>query len=112
MVSMDSLIVWLSGEPVAQFDRHQNGRLSLAYLESAFERYDLASPVLSVSLPPITDQRFPFSVDNEYFCMHLARNTGLGGISSNSIRSTSATHLERRGADAKGETLIAPAGRS
>ena len=34
-------------------------------------------PSTHILKPPITDQRFPFSVDNEYFCMRLASNTGL-----------------------------------
>ncbi|MGC9154813.1 MAG: HipA domain-containing protein [Ferrimicrobium sp.] len=34
-------------------------------------------PSTHILKPPIADQRFPFSVDNEYFCMRLASNVGL-----------------------------------
>lgn len=34
-------------------------------------------PSTHILKPPIADQRFPFSVDNEYFCMRLASNAGL-----------------------------------
>jgi serine/threonine-protein kinase HipA len=34
-------------------------------------------PSTHILKPPIADQRFPFSVDNEYFCMRLAAHAGL-----------------------------------
>ena len=37
----------------------------------------LGVPSTHILKPPITDQRFPFSVDNEYFCMRLAAHAGL-----------------------------------
>lgn len=40
VVSTEPLVVWYGGEPlVAQTERNRNGRLSLTYLNTAFERY-------------------------------------------------------------------------
>ena len=52
----DELAVWLYGERVATIDR-QRGRLGLRYTEAALSRYDLGSPLLSVSLP-VSGTRF------------------------------------------------------
>jgi serine/threonine-protein kinase HipA len=46
----DELAVWLYGERVAIVDR-KRGRPRLAYTEEALGRYDLGTPLLSLSLP-------------------------------------------------------------
>ncbi len=46
----DELAVWLYGERVATIDR-KRGRPRLAYTEQALSRYDLGTPLLSLSLP-------------------------------------------------------------
>jgi len=46
----DELAVWLYGERVATIDR-KRGRPRLAYTEETLGRYDLATPLLSLSLP-------------------------------------------------------------
>ena len=51
MVSADSLVIWLEGEPVARVERDLRGRLSLTYLDVTFDRFDLGTPVISLSFP-------------------------------------------------------------
>ncbi|HLG12745.1 MAG TPA: type II toxin-antitoxin system HipA family toxin [Dehalococcoidia bacterium] len=46
----DQLVIWLYGVQVAVITRHR-GRLRLEYTEDAFNRYELGTPVLSLSLP-------------------------------------------------------------
>lgn len=51
----DELAVWLYGERVATIDR-KRGRPRLAYTEEALGRYDLGTPLLSLSLPVGTER--------------------------------------------------------
>jgi serine/threonine-protein kinase HipA len=51
----DELAVWLYGERVAIVDR-KRGRPRLAYTEEALGRYDLGTPLLSLSLPVGTER--------------------------------------------------------
>lgn len=51
----DELAVWLYGERVATVDR-KRGRPRLAYTEEALGRYDLGTPLLSLSLPVSTER--------------------------------------------------------
>jgi len=51
----DELAVWLYGERVATIDR-KRGRPRLAYTEQALGRYDLGTPLLSLSLPLATER--------------------------------------------------------
>ncbi|HEY7456896.1 MAG TPA: HipA domain-containing protein [Solirubrobacterales bacterium] len=51
----DELAVWLHGEHVATIDR-KRGRPRLAYTEEALGRYDLGTPLLSLSLPLATER--------------------------------------------------------
>jgi serine/threonine-protein kinase HipA len=51
----DELAVWLYGERVATIDR-KRGRPRLAYTEEALARYDLGTPLLSLSLPVGTER--------------------------------------------------------
>ena len=51
----DELAVWLYGERVAIVDRNR-GRPRLAYTEEALGRYDLGTPLLSLSLPVGTER--------------------------------------------------------
>jgi HipA-like protein len=51
----DELAVWLYGECVATIDRKRR-RPRLAYTEQALGRYDLGTPLLSLSLPLATER--------------------------------------------------------
>jgi serine/threonine-protein kinase HipA len=51
----DELAVWLYGERVATIDR-KRGRPRLAYTEEALGRYDLGTPLLSLSLAVATER--------------------------------------------------------
>lgn len=53
----DELAVWLYGERVATVDQVR-GRPRLAYTSEALGRYDLGTPLLSLSLP-VGNQRYP-----------------------------------------------------
>ncbi|MGH9200424.1 MAG: HipA domain-containing protein [Vicinamibacterales bacterium] len=57
---MDSLAVWLYGIHTATIE-HERGRLRLSYTEQALERYQLGTPLLSLSLP-LARQRYPHGV--------------------------------------------------
>ncbi len=56
----DELAVWLYGERVALIDR-ERGRPRLTYTEEALDRYDLGTPLLSLSLP-VASRRYPQGV--------------------------------------------------
>jgi serine/threonine-protein kinase HipA len=53
----DELAVWLYGERVAVVDR-ERGRPRLVYTSEALSRYDLGTPLLSLSLP-VGNRRYP-----------------------------------------------------
>ncbi len=57
---MDELAVWLYGERVALIDR-ERGRPRLTYTGEALDRYDLGTPLLSLSLP-VGSRRYPQGV--------------------------------------------------
>jgi serine/threonine-protein kinase HipA len=52
----DELAVWLYGDRVAIIDRHR-GRPRLVYTEDALSRYELGTPLLSLSLP-VSERRY------------------------------------------------------
>ncbi len=52
----DELAVWLYGNRVATIDRHR-GRPRLLYAEDALSRYELGTPLLSLSLP-VSERRY------------------------------------------------------
>ncbi len=52
----DELAVWLYGEQVATIDLHR-GRPRLVYAEDALRRYELGTPLLSLSLP-VSERRY------------------------------------------------------
>jgi serine/threonine-protein kinase HipA len=55
-VVADELAVWLYGDQVATIDLHR-GRPRLIYTEDALSRYELGTPLLSLSLP-ISERRY------------------------------------------------------
>jgi serine/threonine-protein kinase HipA len=54
------LAVWLGGTKIALIEQ-ERGRLSLTYTQDAIDRYQLGSPLLSLSLP-LTSRRYPQGV--------------------------------------------------
>ncbi|RIK09820.1 MAG: kinase [Acidobacteria bacterium] len=57
---MDELAVWIDGIRVAVI-RREKGRIHLAYTEDALDRFDLGTPLVSLSLPLIPE-RYPQGV--------------------------------------------------
>ncbi|MCA1832180.1 MAG: HipA domain-containing protein [Actinomycetota bacterium] len=57
---MYSLAVWLYGIHAASIEQ-ERGRLRLSYTEQALARYQLGTPLLSLSLP-LADQRYPHGI--------------------------------------------------
>ena len=82
MVKSDSLIVWLNGEMVARIDRDRHRRLSLTYLDSTFERFDLNSPVLSLSLP-LVHKSYPNALTRDFVDNLLPEEPARSTIASN-----------------------------
>ncbi len=104
----DELAVWLYGERVAIVDR-KRGRPRLAYTEEALGRYDLGTPLLSLSLPvgverytqgvarPFLDGLLPEGEPRK----SIARDLGLRADDTYSL-------IEALGRDCAGAVVIQP----
>jgi serine/threonine-protein kinase HipA len=102
------LAVWLYGERVATVDRHR-GRPRLAYTEEALGRYDLGTPLLSLSLP-VGTQRYTQGVVRPFLDgllpegeprKSIARDLGLRADDTYGL-------IEALGRDCAGAVVIQP----
>jgi serine/threonine-protein kinase HipA len=102
------LAVWLYGERVAIVDRHR-GRPRLAYTEEALGRYDLGTPLLSLSLP-VRTQRYTQGVVRPFLDgllpegeprKSIARDLGLRADDTYGL-------IEALGRDCAGAVVIQP----
>ena len=106
----EELAVWLYGDRVATIDR-KRGRPRLAYTEEALERYDLGTPLLSLSLP-VTSERYPQGVVRRFldgllpegeFRRSIARKLELRPDDTFGL-------IEALGRDCAGAVIVQPAG--
>ena len=105
----DELAVWLYGDRVAIVDR-ERGRPRLVYTEEALERYDLGTPLLSLSLP-VANRRYPQGVVRSFLDgllpegdvrRSIARELGLRPDDTFGL-------IEALGRDCAGAVIVQPA---
>lgn len=105
----EELAVWLYGERVAIVDG-ERGRPRLTYTEEALARYDLGTPLLSLSLPVASD-RYPQGVVRRFldgllpegeFRRTIARDLGLRPDDTFGL-------IEALGRDCAGAVVVQPA---
>lgn len=105
----DELSVWLYGERVAIIDRHK-GRPRLAYTEDALRRYDLGTPLLSLSLP-LSERHFTQGIVRPFIDGLLPEGESRKAIARDvGLRADDTYGLIRElGRDCAGAVVIQPA---
>lgn len=105
----DELAIWLSGDRVAIIERVR-GRPRLAYTDEALARYDLGTPLLSLSLP-VANLSYPQGVVRAFldgllpeggFRQSIARDVGVSPADTYSL-------IRALGRDCAGALVIQPA---
>ncbi len=105
----DELAVWLYGDRVATIDRDR-GRPRLVYTEDALGRYELGTPLLSLSLP-LSERRYTQGVVRPFIDGLLPEGESRKSIARDvSVRADDTYGLIRElGRDCAGAVVIQPA---
>jgi serine/threonine-protein kinase HipA len=108
----DELAVWLYGDQVATIDRHR-GQPRLVYTEDALNRYELGTPLLSLSLP-VTERRYTQGVVRPFIDGLLPEDEPRKSIARDvGVRADDTYGLIRElGRDCAGAVVIQPADES
>lgn len=105
----DELAVWLYGNRVAIIERVR-GRPRLAYTDEALGRYDLGTPLLSLSLP-VANRKYPQGVVRAFldgllpegeFRQSIARDVGVSPVDTYGL-------IQALGRDCAGALVVQPA---
>jgi serine/threonine-protein kinase HipA len=109
LVVADELAVWLYGERVALIDR-QRGRPRLVYTSDALARYELGTPLLSLSLP-VGNRRYPQGIVRPFIDGLLPEGESRTSIARDvGVRADDTYGLIRElGRDCAGAIVIQPA---
>lgn len=104
----DELAVWLYGKRVATIDR-KRGRPRLAYTEEAIGRYELGTPLLSLSLP-ISNERYTQGVSRPFLDGLLPEGEPRKAIARDLRLRADDTYglIEALGRDCAGAVVIQP----
>ena len=105
----DELAVWLHGDRVATIDQHR-GRPSLIYTADALSRYELGTPLLSLSLP-VSERRYTQGVVRPFIDGLLPEGESRKSIARDvGVRADDTYGLIRElGRDCAGAVVIQPA---
>jgi serine/threonine-protein kinase HipA len=105
----DELAVWLYGDRVATIDRDR-GRPRLVYTEDALSRYELGTPLLSLSLP-VSERRYTQGIVRPFIDGLLPEGESRKSIARDvSVRADDTYGLIRElGRDCAGAVVIQPA---
>jgi serine/threonine-protein kinase HipA len=106
---LDELAVWLYGDRVATIDRHR-GRPCLVYTDDALSRYELGTPLLSLSLP-VSERRYTQGTVRPFIDGLLPEGESRKSIARDvGVRADDAYGLIREiGRDCAGAVVIQPA---
>ena len=109
MVGAEELAVWLYGERVAVLDR-KRGRPGLTYTQAALDRYELGTPLLSLSLP-VGRRRYPQGVVRAFLDGLLPEGEPRRAIARDVGVSAQDTYglVRELGRDCAGAVVIQPA---
>jgi serine/threonine-protein kinase HipA len=105
----DELSVWLYGDRVATIDRHR-GKPRMVYTDDAMKRYELGTPLLSLSLP-ISERRYPQGIVRPFIDGLLPEGESRKSIARDvGVRPDDTYGLIRElGRDCAGAVVIQPA---
>ncbi len=105
----DELAVWLYGEQVAAIDLHR-GRLRLLYTADALSRYELGTPLLSLSLP-VSERRYTQGIVRPFIDGLLPEGDARKAIARDiGVRADDTYGLIRElGRDCAGALIVQPA---
>lgn len=109
MAEADELAVWLYGDRIATIDRHR-GRPRLLYTEEALRRYELGTPLLSLSLP-VGERRYTQGVVRPFIDGLLPEGDSRKSIARDvGVRADDTYGLIRElGRDCAGAVVVQPA---